>query len=375
MKKIAICINSLAKGGAERVVSIISNYLILDYDITVITMTKNDISYQLDSKIHIIEIANSKNKIKNKIIKRLLLPFKVISRIKKVKRLFKKEKYDLIISFLPEASFMALMSKGKNDKLIISDRNDPKVEYKNIFYKFLMKNLYPKANGFVFQTDEAKSYFDGIVDFNKTKSEIIYNPVNENFMCDRYEGKRDKEIVSVGRFEKQKNFMLLLESFAIVHKKFPDYKLVIYGDGSLRNEYEEFIKNNALVDYVELPGIISDVKDKIIKSSLFVMSSDYEGMPNSLIEAMCLGLTVISTDCPCGGPKMLINNKKNGLLVKVGDKEELTQAMLLLLNDEHLRNLYGREAVKIVDKVNPNNICKKWKNFIENSLGDGEDAR
>ncbi len=371
-KKIAFCINSMCKGGAERVVSILSNNLSKENNVSIITMVKDDIAYELDKKIKVVELAKSKNKIKNITINKILKIFKLVFRTIKLKFILEKEKYDLIISFLPEASFMTMLAKPEYSKVIISDRNDPKIEYNNKIYNILMKKLYPKADGYVFQTNDAKEYFNDIIDFENKKYDIIYNPVNPEFLNFEYNGEKNNEIVSVGRLTNQKNFELLIDAFSSIHSKYNDYKLVIYGEGELRESLENQIKKLGIEEYVSLPGVVSDVKNKICKSKIFVMTSNYEGMPNALIEAMCLGLAVISTDCPCGGPKMLIQNNKNGLLVDVNNLNSLTKTIELLINDNNLRDKIGKEALKTKKIVDSKSINKQWEKFINDLFLKGE---
>ena len=248
--------------------------------------------------------------------------------------------------------------------MILSDRNDPKQEYSNFGYNFLMRKLYPRANGFVFQTKDAKEYFNEIIDFNKKEWNIIFNPVNPDFKNCKEIDVRKKKIVSVGRLTEQKNMELLINAFSKIYKEFPEYSLTIYGEGNKRTALEERIKELQLTEKVFLPGITNDIKEEIYDASLFVMSSNYEGMPNALIEAMVLGLPVISTDCPCGGPRMLIENAKNGYLVNVGNEHELSKIMKLILSDDELRENIGKEAKKIIDLVDIDIINKKWENFI-----------
>lgn len=363
-KNICFCINSLDSGGAERVVSILANYFVSKNDVSIITMTDNNIQYKIDKKVNIIKLVKNKKNIKNKILKKILLIPKTIVRIQKLNKVFRSQRPDIIISFLPEASFMSLIANKGRYKIIISDRNDPNIEYKNKIYNFLMKKLYPKADGFVFQTNDAKEYFNDIIDFSEKPYKIIYNPVSEKFICDRYNGKRKKQIVSVGRLQEQKNFELLINAFSKIEKKYPDYKLVIYGEGNLRKCLEDKVQMLNLENRILLPGVIKNVKEKIYNSSIFVLSSNYEGMPNALIEAMCIGLPVISTNCPCGGPKMLIENNVNGILIDTNNVEQLANSMELLLNDKKFADTLGKNASTIIDKVNPDAVNKEWEKLI-----------
>jgi len=157
----------------------------------------------------------------------------------------------------------------------------------------------------------------------------------------------------------------LIDAFAKIAKIHPDYKLNIYGEGDLRDSLEKNIKSLNLEKKVFLKGTVNNLKDKIYTVSLFILSSNYEGMPNSLMEAMSLGLPVISTDCPCGGPKFLIENNINGVLVPVGDKKKLEKAMNRLLSNPNIANELGKNANNICSFLEPNKIYKKWEEYIE----------
>lgn len=367
-KKIAFCINSMEKGGAERVVSILANHFSTNNEVYIITITNKEILYDLNSNINIISLTNNKSiKNGNKLLKKILMIPKIFKRTKELKKVNKKYNFDIIISFLPEASFITMLSKPKS-KVIISDRNDPKIEYSSKIYNIIMRSLYPKADAYVFQTEDAKKYFEDIIDFSSKKYEVILNPVDERFICNPYKGIREKKIVSVGRLSEQKNFDLLIDAFNIANKEIEDYRLHIYGEGLKRDELQEKITRLGLENKVKLLGVVDDVKSKIYTSSLFVMSSNYEGMPNALIEAMALGVPVISTNCPCGGPKTLIKNNENGILVDVKNKEQLACNIVKVLKDKELREKIGNNASKITELVNPKIINMRWEELIEHII-------
>ena len=239
--------------------------------------------------------------------------------------IIKKESPDIIIAFLPEPSFRLMVAKAFLPvKTIISVRNDPNVEYDNYIKRLLVKVLYTKADGFVFQTPDAREWFPKKI---RQKSVIIPNLIDEKFFCEPYTGKREKTVVNVGRLVEQKNQKLLIDAFYEFRKVHSDYRLKIYGDGPLKNELKEQIERLELVGSVKLMGEVFDIKKEIYKAGMFVLTSDYEGMPNALMEAMALGVPCISTDCPIGGPRFLIRSSDYGLLVKTGSENEVKNAM------------------------------------------------
>ena len=352
--KILFCIGSLEKGGAERVVSNLANSFVLNNEVSIVT-TIGQIQYEINNKIKLYSLDSSK------------LNKKRLNRIVKVKKLYsiiREVRPDVIVSFLREPTFrVLLLRKFIKTPIIVSVRNDPKIEYKDLKNRIIMKLLYPNADGFVFQTEEAKEYFSKRI---KNKSTIIPNPIKKEFIERKlYMGKRDKTIVSVGRLEEQKNHELLIEAFYNINKEIRDYKLIIYGEGTLRGILEDKIKKYGMEDRILLPGVVDNIPERIERAKLFVLSSDFEGMPNALMEAMALGLPCISTNCPCGGPKFLIKNNENGFLVKVGDKNDLKNKIKELINKNNDElTIISKNAKERTRDLAEEKINEKWYEFI-----------
>ncbi len=251
------------------------------------------------------------------------------------------------------------LTKTKN---IVSERNDPEHFAGKTFTRILSRFLMRFAAGYVFQTAQARDFYWRLL---KKPYAIIANPLFRpaNFPETAFAGERRKEIVSVGRLNKQKNQMLLLEAFAAFSKKHGDYRLVIWGDGPERERLQEFIDDGGIRGAV-LAGTTKDVCGEISGASMFVLSSDFEGMPNALIEAMALGLPCISTDCPCGGPRELIRDGENGLLVPVGDRDALLAAMERLSDDGETARRLGEHAFEIREKLDCSLVCGQWFSFF-----------
>ncbi len=356
--KIMFCISSLSKGGAERVISILANKLIQENEIEIIINTKLNKAYEFDDRIKILELDKKINT--NPLLRNM-------ARIKLINEELKKEKPDIIISFLPMPSFRILYANRKiKIPIIIADRNDPKQEYKSCIYKFLMRWLYPKADGFVFQTNEQKEYFKKEI---QEKSTVIFNPIKEEFLVEENNKKeRENVIVSVGRLVEQKNQKVLINTFSKIAKKYPEYNLKIFGEGNLREELQKQIDDLNMRDKICLCGVCDNIKEQLEKAKIFVLPSNYEGMPNALIEAMASGCSVISTDCPCGGPRELIENYKNGILVPINNEQELANKIEYLIRNEESAKEIGENAKKIKEKLNPNNILGQWKSYITHIL-------
>lgn len=354
--KIMINITGLRKGGAERVISVLANKLINKYDIDILLQSSKDMAYNIDKKIKIHTLEEEPKK--SVIIRNW-------QRLKNTKKVIEREKPDIILTFLPIPSYRVLFLKKKinNIPIIVADRNDPKQEYKSLFDNILMKWLYKRADGFVFQTKEQQEFFPRSI---RDRSTIIYNPIKDEFTNDN-NGKninKEKIIISVGRLTSQKNQKILIEAFAKIVRKYPEYKLKIFGKGELEKELKKQINELELQQKVELCGVSDNIKRELQKSEIFVLTSNYEGMPNVLMEAMAVGLPVISTDCPCGGPRELINNRMNGILTQVNNVNDIEKNIELLISDKKLAITLGKEAEKIKEKLNADKIVKQWEEYI-----------
>lgn len=359
-KKIVFYTMAMTNGGSERVLSNLANYLSeKQYDIYLICNINAESYYELSDKIHYIIL--DKSKIKNKItriIRKISLKRSFI-----LKKKLDEIKPDLIVAFLPEPSLRCLQIKKY--KTIISERCDPNIEYSNIILRTIMKKMFKKADGFVFQTHDVKEYYSNIIN---CESRIILNPLNEKFIGKKYVGKDAKTIVNVGRLSNQKNQTLLINAFAKFNKEYSDYVLKIYGEGPLENKLIECARQNGIENKVKFMGISNELYNEMIKDKMFILSSDYEGVPNALIEAMAVGMPCISTDCPVGGPKMLINNNENGILIDVNNKEQLFEAMKKIASDKEFADKLSQNAMESMKEYYPDIICNEWENFIAKFL-------
>lgn len=364
-KKILFHINSMGKGGAERVVSVLSGYFATEgYDVAVATLWQAEEEYELSSgvrRVHagLTEADEKKGRI-----------YRAVKRVVNFRSVLKREKPDLVISFCNKANFRsAYCMAGMKTPLLVSVRNDPKKDYAP--YKRAVRRMEKRAAGCVFQTPDAQAFFSP--GFQK-KSRIIFNPLSEKYMQTaerKADAERERKVVTVGRIAKQKNHLLLVRAFARIAEKYPDMVLQIYGedgkDGSME-ALEQLIKEKGLQEKVLFMGQCSHTETEIDNAALFVLPSDYEGMPNALIEAMALGLPAIATDCPCGGSALLIEQKVSGILVPVGDEDKLTEAMEQMLANPEQAEEMGRNARKVTEKVRPDKICAEWKAYVEELL-------
>lgn len=350
--KIMFCIDSLNKGGAERVITNMANEFCGNNEVTIVTTTSTRSEYFVDERVKLYSLDNE-----------VIKSFKNVRRVIALKKIIDEVLPDVIVTFMAPQSFRVLSIKSfVRAKVIVSVRNDPNREYAGVKNKIAMKLLYNNADGFVFQTQQAKEFFNKKI---QKKSTIIPNPINEKFIVDRYEGERNKEIVAVGRLEEQKNYFLLLDTYKELLKYTDEYKLLIYGEGKKRLEIERYISENNLSTKVIMKGNVDNLEQAIYKSSIYILSSIYEGMPNALMEAMALGLPCIATNCPCGGPEFLIQHGKDGMLVENNNKEEMLSTILKFINNPQFMEQCGINANKKMKKFTTKTINDKWLSYIK----------
>lgn len=349
MAKIVFFNGTLCEGGAERVISLLSKELVdKGHNVEIVLHRNSPIFYEIDPHIKVTKIEKEIGT--RGIIKSILWM-----------RKYFKNNADIIVSFLAPFNMLAIMATiFSKVPLIVADRNDPKKVPQNYMIRKIRDILYCFADGVVLQTNSNKEYFNYIV---KKKSVIIPNPID---LGDKkglsLKSNKVKEIVSVGRLMPQKNQILLIKAFEEIHNEYPDYILTIYGEGPMRKVLTEEIEQLKLEKYVRLPGSMKDVIDRIASAELFILTSDYEGMPNALIEAMCLGLPVISTSV--SGATDLIDSGENGILIDLNNKNDLVRAMRDLITNDKLRIKLGHNAEKIAEKLILENIVDMWFQFM-----------
>ena len=341
---IIFTVASMAGGGAERVISILANRLAQkENKITIIMTAGNKLDYTLNPQIEVVSIGGISG---GSMMKR-------IQRIRRLRTIFQKHEKAVIVSFgLGSNFYTAAAHIGLRNPLIISERNDPAA----CPHPHLRNMVFGCAHKLVFQTKEAVTCFPERL---QRKGVVIPNPISENIMPP-YQSKREKIIAAVGRLESQKNYPLMLKAFSIFHASFPEYTLHVFGEGYMRDELQKMTQEMGISHAVIFEGFARDVHSKIRSAAMYVLSSDYEGISNALLEAMALGLPVISTDCPIGGSGLCIQNGVNGMLVPVGDESAMAEAMCRLAKDKELADRIGREAVKVRERFSEESITQQW---------------
>lgn len=343
MKTILLITNRLGGGGSERVLTLLANeFKAAGNDVTIVTLKYEEQPYHVDVPV--------------------LEPFydSKIRQIIELRKIIKEVKPDAVIAFEYHVAMKTVIAAaGIKCKVIASERNDPHELDNQICKKYLRNFLYGCADVLVCQTDEAKAYFSKRI---QKKSVVIMNPIKENLPMWDAEN-HSKTIINFCRLTKQKNIPLLLDAFQLVHEKHPDYSLVIYGEGEDEQNVRELIRKLKLTDFVRLvTPFAKNIHEIASRCAMFVSSSDYEGLSNSMLEAMAMGMPVICTDCPIGGARMVIENGKNGLLVPCNDVLALAAAMEKIVTDEKLARAVSAEARKI--KNYTANNFEKWNEIV-----------
>ena len=357
MKKVLLTIGTLAGGGAERVVSIWSGILAQrGYNVAVQVDHRTQGEYPVDEKVHIESIAETKDdylelsKVKRMLIKR---------------RFLKAWKPDAVVNFLPGNQIrMLILSVGLKMRRVETIRINP---WRSTVNPKLWNLCFDRADGIILQTEDQKEYLSLR---NQKKCVVIRNPLAEVYKNadSREYGKGVNRFVAAGRLDEQKNFPMLIEAFSRVAKDNDTISLDIYGKGS--DEYtvylQECIDKTGVSERITLKGRTNDMCTALMEHDCFIMSSDYEGMPNALAEAMSTGMVCISTDCKTG-PCDMIENGKNGYLSKTGDADDMERVIrqVLSMSKEDIESMGKAARESILELCDDQKNMKKLIEVIE----------
>ena len=349
-KNILIFVSSLGSGGAERVACRLATELSKQHQVHMIYYVRKEKEYAVSPGVHKIVFSIPYG---NRFPGRLKRWYGIMCKTVAVTWAQYKYKIDTSISFMDELNLVNVLARGRCRK-IISDRNDPAHKSEVSYKHSLFAHRY--ADYAVFQTRRVQSIYGEIV---RDKSCIIPNPTEVSCLVSTY---REKKIVTVGRLNKQKNQKMLIEAFALFHKTHPDYHLHIYGEGELWSELHQTVRYFGVEESVHFEGFKEDVHAAIADAEMFVFSSDYEGLPNALMEAMMMGHACVSTSF--AGAEELIENEKNGLLIPVGDGDALCKAMCRLSDHSELRERLGRAAAVTSQAWTTERVVQLWERIL-----------
>jgi len=348
-KEIIIVTISLGNDGAERILTELARQWHHDgHEITVIQTSPNryGTEYALPEGIEQIQIHTTSS---NKILR-------FLQEIKALIGILKQRPNATCLSFLSASSFILAITWFVKNRMVFSERNNPRKVPVGKHQQILRNFAFRFADAIVFQTEDAKSYFSNSI---QRRGHIIPNPINGN-LPEPYEGEREKIIVTACRLHPP----MMINAFSMLADEFKEYKLVIYGQGVLEDELRQQIANLGLADRVLLPGFATNILEQERPCTMFVSSSDFEGISNSMLEAMGMGLPVVVTDCPVGGARMVIQDGVNGLLVPVGDTKTMYEKMKSILASPELAKRISVEAIKVRDTFPLSKIAKRWIDIL-----------
>ena len=370
--KITFIVPSLADtGGAERIISIMANYWAGKKQVAIVTFDNGLVPpfFKLDTKI---------------IVDNLDLPLESRTflaglaanrqRVKRLKQYLETTKPDIVISFLTNTNLTALLAaRGTRIPVIVSERNHPAYTPIDPLRKKIRRLLYPKANAVVCQTEGILNYYQQLLSHNGV---IIPNPVlkpDPNPRPLEIELPAGHIVLAAGSMSKakvyQKGFDQLIPLFANLTNDYPDWNLVILGDGKERLKLINKVQELGLSDRIVLPGNVKNIHAVFRLSDIFILSSRYEGFPNVLCEAMACGLPAVSFDCPTG-PSDIIRNGVDGLLVQPENIPAFENALNRLIMKELERKKLAAKAVDVVERFSLKRVMGKWEKIILKILGD-----
>lgn len=338
----------MARDGAERVIAKLANkYAEKGYKVDIIVLLLDECGYDLHKNVHIESLVrNNKPRYKN-----------ICFWIKNIRKFIKKTNPEHVISFSMYVNIFTIISCwGLKKDILISERNDPSSDGRTRLACWLTQCLYPFASKIVFQTERAQKCFSEDI---KKKSRIIVNPID--ITCEATKFSSNK-IVTIGRLEPQKNQELLIRAFSKIYHEYPNMELEIYGKGALHEKLLGMAVNLGIEKNVHFMGSVTDVHRRIQDAMMFVLSSDFEGLSNALLEAMLMGLPCISTNC--AGSDEVIKNKDNGLITNVGDEIGLYEAMKLLIEDKELRISISKNAKLSAQRFRSEIVLNDWLEYI-----------
>lgn len=362
--RITLVISQLGSGGAERVMSTMANYWAENgRDVTIVTLSTEAVDWcglQLHPSVKRVGLdllSASKN-----------ISAAVRNNLKRIKRLrqeLQRLRPDVAIAFGDATNVLTLMaSPGLGMSVIVSERIDPRHHPIGSVWTKLRSLLYPYADALVIQTDAVRDWAKMLVKENAIH--IIPNPIQPVVNGSKYPARcpgSGRTLVAVGRLDRQKGFDLLLRAYAICAKKHDAWSLVIVGEGEERGVLEALAEELGLKDRVSLPGRVKEPAQILRGADLFVLASRYEGFPNALLEAMACGLAVISTDC-ASGPRAIIRDGLDGVLVPPNDVDALALAMDRLMANQAERQRLGARAVEVVERFSIQAIMKTWDDLV-----------
>lgn len=353
MKRIVIVAHGLAVGGAERAASILANYMANHVgEVMYICAYRNEREYYIEPHIDIVDIQTNRE---NRVLRLIERNIKICDHVKKFRA-------DIVISFLQNELVLTELS---GIPVVFSLRNDPDGRDGRGINGFVRNFAYHRSLGVVFQTQGARDYFDDMI---RSKSTVIVNALNSDKLPYWRNKRHNKSFVTACRLIEEKNLIMLFHAFSIFHQKFPEYILEVYGEGELENSLRQLIVKLKAENFIYLKGRSDQIHEILSESYAFVLSSDHEGLSNSMLEALCIGIPCVCTDCPPGGARSVIEHGVNGILSPVGDAQIFASNMQVLVENPELGVSFAAHADEMREKLDAKKVCGMWIDFIEERL-------
>lgn len=357
--KIGFLIKDLSFGGAERATVSLANYFALhSQDVEIITFKGSESFYPLEEFVTVYtadlgEIEQSAS------LKRL---FGSIKRIFEIRKIVKSQKLDVLIGMsFAMTWYTVLATMFTKTKSVGTERSNPYRYKATKLNTFLRKFFYNFTDGYIFQTRRAARFFG-----NKKSDRDIIIPnaiFNETVYSLSPPADRKKIICATGRLIKLKRFDMLIDAFAKIADQIPGYMLFIFGEGEEKNDLENQIEYLGLKDRIILAGTDPQAVKFVNYASVFVLSSDFEGMPNALLEALAMGVPCVSTRCEMG-PDELIEDRVSGILTDVGSSEQLSEAMLEIIQNPDFAKKLSENGRKLLKTHSIESISRQWLDYL-----------
>jgi GalNAc-alpha-(1->4)-GalNAc-alpha-(1->3)-diNAcBac-PP-undecaprenol alpha-1,4-N-acetyl-D-galactosaminyltransferase len=355
--KVLLLVSSMGSGGAERVAATLANaWTTRGYQVTLMPTFsgRGDCFYTLLPKVRLIYLADLiYNKSRNL--------FNQLVRLNKLRRFMADERPDVIVSFLSNVNVAAVIaSAGLDLPIIICERVDPFVMPSSRLLKLACCLTYPYANALMVQTQSVANKY-ALNGWMGRLIPVIPNPVPEHLLSVQSTlVNKNKRLLSIGRFDEQKQFDVLIKVFATIASNHKDWSLRIIGDGPLREALVQQVAANYLLGRVEFPGRSSNIVEELSQADAFVLTSAYEGFPNALLEAMAVGLPCVAFDCP-SGPREMSEEGQVAVLVPLNDEQQLAHELDCLMADDEARKSLGNKArASVIERYGLAKILEQW---------------
>ena len=367
--RLTLVISSMSTGGAERTMAYLANaWAAKDWPVTLMTLDATPSFYALDPRINFRPLGMTGNS------PNLLAAVKNnLRRVGTLRSAIRAARPAAVISFMDTTNVLTILAvQGLGLPVIVAEFVHPAQHPIGRCWDRLRRLLYARATRLIVQTERNLEYYPRSI---KRIARVIPNPVMvpkeaQGSVLGHAAGK-SKVLIAMGRLVEQKGFDLLLHAFSRIASKHPAWNLNIWGEGAKRSELEALIAKLGLEQRARLCGVTRQPFERMRESDLFVLSSRFEGLPNVLCEAMACGLPVISFDCPTG-PREMINDGLDGILVRDGDVHELAAAMDRLMGDELARKRLSQQAVQVAERFSVEKIAKMWEQELAEPLQPGK---